>query len=82
MVCRKGTAIEMSLDHKPEDPLEWQRILNAGGKVTCDGRVNGGLNLSRAIGKKRKSMSEAISLVCNYLFLHQSNTYFPYFIYR
>lgn len=49
-MCRNGTAIEMSLDHKPEDTSEWQRIVKAGGKVTCDGRVNGGLNLSRAIG--------------------------------
>ena len=40
----------MSADHKPEDDLEMKRIKNAGGKVTADGRVNGGLNLSRAIG--------------------------------
>ena len=41
----------MSFDHKPEDDIEMQRIVTAGGKVTPDGRVNGGLNLSRAIGK-------------------------------
>jgi len=40
----------MSDDHKPEDPSEQDRIVNAGGHVTCDGRVNGGLNLSRALG--------------------------------
>ena len=40
----------MSFDHKPEDTPERDRIENAGGKVTPDGRVNGGLNLSRAIG--------------------------------
>lgn len=40
----------MSYDHKPEDEVELVRIKNAGGKVTMDGRVNGGLNLSRAIG--------------------------------
>lgn len=40
----------MSLDHKPEDPLERRRVEIAGGKVTADGRINGGLNLSRAIG--------------------------------
>ncbi|GAB0094185.1 Probable protein phosphatase CG10417 [Sergentomyia squamirostris] len=50
VVCRSGRAIEMSFDHKPEDDLERTRITNAGGKVTMDGRVNGGLNLSRAIG--------------------------------
>lgn len=37
-------------DHKPEDPDERQRIEKAGYKVTSDGRVSGGLNLSRAIG--------------------------------
>ena len=51
VVCRDGKAVEMSADHKPEDELEMKRIKNAGGKVTADGRVNGGLNLSRAIGK-------------------------------
>ena len=50
VVCRDGTAVEMSFDHKPEDEPERARIKKAGGKVTADGRVNGGLNLSRAIG--------------------------------
>lgn len=40
----------MSIDHKPEDESEQSRITKAGGRVTLDGRVNGGLNLSRAIG--------------------------------
>lgn len=42
--------MDMSLDHKPEDTEEIDRIHKAGGRVTMDGRVNGGLNLSRAIG--------------------------------
>jgi len=50
VVCRDGKAIEMSYDHKPEDEIERTRINKAGGRVTQDGRVNGGLNLSRAIG--------------------------------
>lgn len=50
VVCRKGKALEMSIDHKPEDQVEFDRIQKAGGRVTLDGRVNGGLNLSRAIG--------------------------------
>ncbi|VDO96130.1 unnamed protein product [Soboliphyme baturini] len=50
VLCRDGVAIQMSVDHKPEDETERQRIVNAGGKVTMDGRVNGGLNLSRALG--------------------------------
>lgn len=51
VVYRDGKAIDMSLDHKPEDDPEAARIIRAGGRVTADGRVNGGLNLSRAIGK-------------------------------
>ena len=50
VLSRNGEAIEMSLDHKPEDIKEKSRIEKAGGEVTIDGRVNGGLNLSRAIG--------------------------------
>ncbi|XP_023237783.1 protein phosphatase 1G-like, partial [Centruroides sculpturatus] len=61
VVSRLGEAIEMSSDHKPEDELERKRIENAGGHVTIDGRVNGGLNLSRAIGdhsyKQNKNLS-------------------------
>lgn len=41
--------IELSKDHKPDDELERKRIENAGGFV-LEGRVNGNLNLSRAIG--------------------------------
>jgi protein phosphatase 1G len=50
VLSRGGEAIEMSYDHKPESEPETLRIVKAGGKVTEDGRVNGGLNLSRAIG--------------------------------
>ncbi|XP_023948382.1 uncharacterized protein LOC112053240 [Bicyclus anynana] len=50
IICREGKAIDMSVDHKPEDTAELERITKAGGKVSNDGRINGGLNLSRAIG--------------------------------
>lgn len=50
VVCRVDKALDMSFDHKPEDVAERARIENAGGRVTEDGRVNGGLNLSRALG--------------------------------
>ena len=43
------SAFAMSIDHKPDDDLEKKRISQAGGYVT-DGRVNGNLNLSRALG--------------------------------
>ncbi len=51
VLCRDGKAVDMSVDHKPEDDEERERIEKAGGKITGDGRVNGGLNLSRAIGQ-------------------------------
>jgi len=50
VLCRGKRAFDMSVDHKPEDEDETKRIRKAGGKITSDGRVNGGLNLSRAIG--------------------------------
>lgn len=50
VVSRGGTAKDLSEDHKPEDETERTRIEKAGGKVTQEGRVNGGLNLSRALG--------------------------------
>lgn len=49
MACINGEAVELSRDHKPEDPIELDRITKAGSSVSY-GRVNGGLNLSRALG--------------------------------
>ena len=51
--CAVGRAVDMSVDHKPTDIVELRRIQTAGGHVGDDERVNGGLNLSRAIGKSR-----------------------------
>jgi len=50
VVSVDGKAHDMSKDHKPEDEPELKRICKAGGRVSSDGRVNGGLNLSRALG--------------------------------
>jgi len=49
VLCSKDRAVEMSLDHKPDLPVERERIYSAGGYIQ-DGRVKGSLNLSRAIG--------------------------------
>ena len=42
-------AYNLSRDHKPELEAEKERILKAGGSIHA-GRVDGVLNLSRAIG--------------------------------
>eukprot|EP00602_Paraphysomonas_sp_CaronLab_P008243 CAMPEP_0185019610 /NCGR_PEP_ID=MMETSP1103-20130426/2225_1 /TAXON_ID=36769 /ORGANISM="Paraphysomonas bandaiensis, Strain Caron Lab Isolate" /LENGTH=382 /DNA_ID=CAMNT_0027550025 /DNA_START=248 /DNA_END=1396 /DNA_ORIENTATION=- len=51
VLCRgDGSAYALSFDHKPNDKTESDRIIAAGGFVNQVGRVNGNLNLSRAIG--------------------------------
>jgi len=57
VLCRRGRAIDMSDDHKPNLPHEMTRIQRAGGSVMeqrvgghIHYRVNGNLNLSRSIG--------------------------------
>ena len=45
-----GETTAMSFDHKPRQEKEMNRITKAGGFVNQFGRVNGNLNLSRAIG--------------------------------
>lgn len=54
VLCRKGEALELSQDHKPELKEEEERIRGAGGHVAMAGpchRIDGwGLNLSRALG--------------------------------
>mmetsp|Transcript_104956 Transcript_104956/g.338450 ORF Transcript_104956/g.338450 Transcript_104956/m.338450 type:complete len:461 (-) Transcript_104956:151-1533(-) len=53
MLIRNGKAIALSEDHKPENPKERSRIRAAGGQVVKVGpchRVDGTLNLSRALG--------------------------------
>ncbi|CAI9113851.1 OLC1v1014542C8 [Oldenlandia corymbosa var. corymbosa] len=49
VMSRGGQAYPMSKDHKPDHEHEKERILSAGGYVQF-GRVNGSLNLARAIG--------------------------------
>lgn len=52
VLCRAGVALPLSRDHKPRSNAERQRILQAGGFI-IDGRVNGDLSLSRALGDFR-----------------------------
>jgi protein phosphatase 1G len=54
--------VDMSEDHKPTDEAELSRIQRAGGHVGADGRVNGGLNLSRAIGDHFYKENSGLSL--------------------
>ena len=49
VLARGGKAVEMTVDHKPDNEHEHNRIVRAGGYVE-DGRVVGNLNLSRSIG--------------------------------
>lgn len=49
VLARGGTAVDMSIDHKPEMEEERKRIYDAGA-VIVEGRVNGNINLSRSIG--------------------------------
>ena len=67
VLCRNGTALELTEDHKPNNALERARIEARGGKVVWCGlsddegkpvqhsgvyRVNGNLALSRAVGDR------------------------------
>ena len=45
----KGQAIELSEDHKPDLPTERSRVIQAG-HIVEDGRVDGIIAISRAIG--------------------------------
>lgn len=49
LIATKGEPIFLSEDHKPDNQIERDRIHKAGGEV-YEGRINGRLNLSRALG--------------------------------
>ena len=61
--------VSLSTDHKPDNEEEKQRISKAGGFI-IEGRVNGNLNLSRAIGdleyKKNPSLKPSEQLISAY----------------
>jgi protein phosphatase 2C family protein 2/3 len=49
VLCRKGLAIDLSVDHKPTSKEEHERIVNCGGSVML-GRIDSKLAVSRAFG--------------------------------
>lgn len=48
-LMRSCQAYNLSRDHKPDLEVEKERIVKAGGFIHA-GRINGSLNLARAIG--------------------------------
>lgn len=69
VLCKKGNAFQMSLDHKPDLFIEKNRIYKAGGWVS-EGRIKGNLNLSRSLGdleyKGNKSISKKDQMITAY----------------
>jgi serine/threonine protein phosphatase PrpC len=61
VLCRQGSALPVSTDHKPSLPGETARIEKAGGFVNSLGRVNGNLNLSRGIGDLKYKQNPLLS---------------------
>lgn len=60
VISRKGEAYNLSRDHKPGLEVERERILKAGGFIHA-GRVNGSLNLTRAIGDMEFKQNKFLS---------------------
>ncbi|CAL5039693.1 unnamed protein product [Urochloa decumbens] len=60
VISRNGQAYSLSRDHKPELEAERERIQSAGGYIQM-GRVNGTLNLSRAIGDMEFKQNKFLS---------------------
>jgi len=57
---RNGIAVPLSFDHKPENDVEIERI-QAAGSVITDGRVDGHLNLTRALGDLKFKKKEGLT---------------------
>lgn len=68
-IMSDGTVEELSIDHKPENKTESDRITKAGGTI-FNGRVEGNLNLSRGLGdlhyKANKALKPEEQMICAY----------------
>lgn len=62
VVGESGRAIPLSFDHKPNLKKERDRIYKAGSTVNIEGRIDGNLNLSRAIGDIAHKKNPNVSL--------------------
>ncbi|CAK89232.1 unnamed protein product (macronuclear) [Paramecium tetraurelia] len=60
VLCRNNTNCDLSNDHKPVILKEKQRIESAGGFVD-EGRINGNLNLSRALGDRQYKQNSSLN---------------------
>ncbi len=61
VLSKSRKAIELSIDHKPENLEEKRRIESAGGFVE-ENRVKGVLNLSRSMGDMEYKQSKTLSV--------------------
>eukprot|EP00020_Sapocribrum_chincoteaguense_P002865 CAMPEP_0170752724 /NCGR_PEP_ID=MMETSP0437-20130122/12116_1 /TAXON_ID=0 /ORGANISM="Sexangularia sp." /LENGTH=929 /DNA_ID=CAMNT_0011091803 /DNA_START=26 /DNA_END=2815 /DNA_ORIENTATION=- len=50
VLCRGGNAVRLSVDHKPDDPLERKRIRELGGFVSHVGRILDDIMVARSLG--------------------------------
>jgi serine/threonine protein phosphatase PrpC len=64
VLCRGGKAVTLSTDHKPAAPAERARILDAGGAVCHEGRLNGELTVARSIGATWSLTGVAAYCIC------------------
>jgi serine/threonine protein phosphatase PrpC len=85
VLASKGKATDLSLDHKPDNPIEKARILKAGGTIN-EGRINDNLNLSRALGdlmyKRDKSLKPEEQIISAYpdVYKHQITSEFDFIV--
>ena len=57
---KAGTCVPLSFDHKPDGEIELARI-HAAGSVVTEGRVDGHLNLTRALGDMKFKKKEGLT---------------------